>query len=89
MQLTSGFRMKLENHLHMLALYFTHYNFVCIHNMLKITRAMAAGVLSQLRGMERIGDLIDVTHKGSETEPPEDLLQKNRFQTEILPNIHS
>ena len=58
-RLTNGFSKKIENHLHMLALYFCHYNFVRIHKTLKVTPAMAAGVDSRLRDMEWIVSLID------------------------------
>lgn len=58
-RLTNGFSKKLENHLHMLSLYFVHYNFVRIHKSLKMTSAMAAGVSDTLRDMEWIVGLID------------------------------
>jgi len=58
-RLTNGFSKKLENHLHMLSLYFVHYNFVRIHKTLKCTPAMAAGVSSVLHDMEWIVGLID------------------------------
>ena len=35
-----------ENHAHMMVIYFMHYNFVRIHQTLKMTPAMAAGVTS-------------------------------------------
>ena len=57
-RLTNGFNKKIENHLHMLALYFCHYNFVRIHKTLKVTPAMAAGVDDRLRDMEWIIGLI-------------------------------
>jgi hypothetical protein len=47
-RLTNAFSKKAENHAHMMAIYFMHYNFVRIHQTLKITPAMAAGVTSQL-----------------------------------------
>ena len=47
-RLTNGFRKKAENHAHMMAIYFMHYNFVRIHQTLKVTPAMAAGVTSKL-----------------------------------------
>jgi len=50
-RLTNGFSKKLENHLHMLSLYFVHYNFVRIHKTLKMTPAMAAGVTNTLHDM--------------------------------------
>ena len=39
---------KLENHAAAIALHFMHYNFVRIHQTLKITPAMAAGVTERL-----------------------------------------
>jgi len=47
-RLTNAFSKKAENHAHMMAIYFMHYNFVRIHQTLKITPAMAAGVTKQL-----------------------------------------
>lgn len=58
-RLTNGFSKKLENHLHMLALYFVHYNFVRVHKSLRMTPAMAAGVSDTLHDMEWIVGLID------------------------------
>lgn len=58
-RLTNGFSKKLENHLHMLSLYFVHYNFVRVHKSLRMTPAMAAGVSDTLRDMEWIVGLID------------------------------
>ncbi len=47
-RLTNGFSKKAENHAHMMAIYFMHYNFVRIHQTLRITPAMAAKVTSKL-----------------------------------------
>ncbi|TFL16019.1 helix-turn-helix domain-containing protein [Jannaschia formosa] len=58
-RLTNGFSKKLENHLHMLSLYFVHYNFVRTHKSLRMTPAMAAGVSDTLHDMEWIVGLID------------------------------
>ena len=33
-RLTNAFSKKIENHLHMLSLYFVHYNFVRVHKSL-------------------------------------------------------
>jgi hypothetical protein len=43
-RLTNAFSKKAANHAHMMAIYFMHYNFVRIHQTLKVTPAMAAGV---------------------------------------------
>lgn len=43
-RLTNGFSKKLENHGHAIALYFMHYNYVRIHQTLRVTPAMEAGL---------------------------------------------
>ncbi len=58
-RLTNAFSKRLENHIHMLSLYFVHYNFCRIHKSLRVTPAMAAGMDSQLRDMEWIVQLIE------------------------------
>ena len=58
-RLTNAFSKKLENHFHMLSLYFVHYNFVRIHKSLRMTPAMAAGVSDTLHDIEWIVGLID------------------------------
>ena len=47
-RLTNAFSKKAENHAYAIAVYFMHYNFVRIHQTLKITPAMAAGVTDKL-----------------------------------------
>jgi IS1 family transposase len=64
-RLTNAFSKKAENHAHMMAVYFMHYNFVRIHQTLKITPAMAAGVTSRLW---EISDLVAVL-EAWETQP--------------------
>jgi hypothetical protein len=49
-RLTNGFSKKIENHMHAVSLYFMHYNFVRIHQTLRCTPAMAAGVTEHLWG---------------------------------------
>jgi IS1 family transposase len=47
-RLTNAFSKKVENHAHAVALHMMYYNFVRIHNTLKRTPAMAAGVTDRL-----------------------------------------
>jgi IS1 family transposase len=47
-RLTNAFSKKVENHAAAIALHTTYYNFVRIHQTLKVTPAMAAGVTDKL-----------------------------------------
>ncbi|MFK7752692.1 MAG: hypothetical protein AB8B51_09090 [Sedimentitalea sp.] len=58
-QLSKAQHRKLQNHLHMLSLFFVHHNFVRADPVQKITPAMAAGVTDQQRDITWILDLID------------------------------
>lgn len=64
-RLTNAFSKKAENHAHMMAIYFMHYNFVRIHQTLKITPAMAAGVTPKLWEMS---DMVKVLEDWEETQ---------------------
>ena len=46
--LTNAFSKKAENHAHMVALHMMYYNFVRIHQTIKCSPAMAAGVTTKL-----------------------------------------
>jgi hypothetical protein len=58
-RLTNAFSKKVENHIHMVALYTVWYNFVRIHKTLRVTPAMAAGVSNRLWSVEDVATLID------------------------------
>lgn len=58
-RLTNAFSKKLENHIHMLSLYFVFYNFCRIHKSLKVTPAMEAGLSDTAHDMEWIVGLMD------------------------------
>jgi IS1 family transposase len=58
-RLTNAFSKKIDNHLHMLSLYFCHYNFCRVHKTLRMSPAMSAGVSETLRDVEWIVSLID------------------------------
>ena len=58
-RLTNGFSKKVENHEHALALYFMYYNFCRIHQTLRITPAMEAGIADHVWEVEEIIGLLD------------------------------
>jgi IS1 family transposase len=58
-RLTNGFSKKLENHAAAIALHFMHYNFCRIHQTLRVTPAMAAGVTDHVWEIEEIVLLLD------------------------------
>ena len=58
-RLTNAFSKKLENHEHAVALHFMHYNFCRVHQTLKTTPAMKAGVADHVWSVEEIVKLLD------------------------------
>jgi hypothetical protein len=59
-RLTNAFSKKIENHVHALSIYFMHYNFARIHQSLRVTPAMAAGVTDRLWELEDVVKLADL-----------------------------
>ena len=57
-RLTNGFSKKAINHAYSVAIHFMHYNFVRIHQSLRITPAMAAGVTSKLWSLTDMAEII-------------------------------
>src|SRR5437762_8200729 len=53
-RLTNGFSKKLQNHEHSIALHYMFYNFARIHQTLRITPAMAAGVSDHVWSIDEI-----------------------------------
>jgi len=58
-RLTNAFSKKVENHAYAVALHFMYYNFVRIHQTLRVTPAMAAGVTDRLWEVADIVALVD------------------------------
>lgn len=58
-RLTNGFSKKVENLSHAVSLHFMHYNFCRIHQSLRITPAMAAGVTDRVWELEDIVGLLN------------------------------
>lgn len=58
-RLTNAFSKKVENLAHAVSLHFMHYNFVRIHQTLRVTPAMEAGITDHLWSLEDIAELAD------------------------------
>ena len=57
-RLTNGFSKKLENHCHMLSVFFMHYNFCRAHSTIKTTPACAAGLADHRWTLEEVVEMI-------------------------------
>src|ERR1035437_9220064 len=53
-RLTNAFSKKVENHIHSIALFHMHYNFCRIHQTLRVTPAMEAGLSQHVWSVEEI-----------------------------------
>jgi hypothetical protein len=62
-RLTNAFSKKLANHKHMLAIFFVYYNFARIHQTLRVTPAMEAGISDHVWTLEEIAALADADSK--------------------------
>ena len=56
-RLTNAFSKKVENLAHAVSLHFMHYNFARIHQTLRVTPAMEAGVADHVWSFEEIAAL--------------------------------
>jgi len=57
-RLTNAFSKKLENHIASIAIHYMHYNFARIHQSLRVTPAMAAGLVTSPWSIEDIVALL-------------------------------
>jgi len=58
-RLTNGFSKKVENHEHALAIHYMFYNFARIHQTLRVSPAMEAGVSDHLWEISEIVGLLE------------------------------
>lgn len=70
-RLTNAFSKKVDHHCHALALHFMHYNFCRIHQTLRVTPAMAAGISDHVWSLEEIVNLMKQTKGGEITNGKE------------------
>jgi len=69
-RLTNAFSKKAENHAHMMAIYFMHYNFVRIHQTTRVTPAMAAGVTKRLWEMSDLVAIVEAAEEVPKARGP-------------------
>lgn len=58
-RLTNGFSKKAENHQAAIALHYMHYNYCRIHQTLRVTPAMEAGIADHVWSIEELVKLLD------------------------------
>lgn len=58
-RLTNAFSKKIENHIHAISIYFMHYNFVRIHQSLRVTPAMEAKVTNKLWSISDVAKMVE------------------------------
>lgn len=59
-RLTNAFSKKMENQAHAVALHFMHYNFCRIHQTLRVTPAMEAGIADHVWSLEELAGLLTI-----------------------------
>lgn len=75
-RLTNAFSKKVDNHIAAIALHFMYYNFIRIHQTLRVTPAMAAGVTNRVWEIADIIQLIDERAGRTKAEKLEAYRQK-------------
>ncbi len=58
-RLTNAFSKKFENHCHMVAIYHAYYNFCRVHQTLRVTPAMEAGIANHVWSLEELVGLLE------------------------------
>jgi IS1 family transposase len=57
-RLTNGFSKKVDNHIAAIALHYMHYNFCRVHQTLRVTPAMEAGITDHVWLLEEVVNLM-------------------------------
>jgi len=60
-RLTNAFSKKIENHAAAVTLWFTYYNFCRVHQTLRVTPAMEAGIANHVWSIEELRALLSAT----------------------------
>lgn len=69
-RLTNAFSKKVENHAHAISIYFMHYNFGRIHQTLRVTPAMEAGIAKSPMSFEEMVAIIDAAKPAPKARGP-------------------
>lgn len=69
-RLTNAFSKKVENHANAVALHFMYYNFVRIHQTLKVTPAMQAGLTDRLWDISDLVAIVDANEPAPKKRGP-------------------
>ena len=67
-RLTNGFSKKVENLAYTVALHFMHYNFCRVHQSLRVTPAMEAGIADHVWTIEEIVALLEAREEAEEAD---------------------
>jgi IS1 family transposase len=59
-RLTNGFSKKIENHGHMVSLFYAYYNFCRVHQTLRVTPAMEAGISDHVWSVAELVGLLEI-----------------------------
>jgi len=72
-RLTNGFSKKAENHCHAVALHYMYYNYCRVHQTLRVTPAMEAGLANHVWTMDELIALL-----------PKPTVSKSRIDNELF-----
>jgi hypothetical protein len=64
-RLTNAFSKKIENHAASVAIWFMYYNFVRVHQTLRVTPAMEAGLADHVWSLEELVGLLEQKVQGA------------------------
>jgi IS1 family transposase len=79
-RLTNGFSKKIENHACAVALHSMYYNFVRLHQTLKVSPAMAAGVTNRLWEMTDVVDMLEAFEAKRKRQQPKAVFDVERWR---------
>jgi IS1 family transposase len=66
-RLTNGFSKKVEMHAHSVALHFMYYNFCKVHQSLRVTPAMEAGLTTRVWDLQDLVALLETDHQSAQS----------------------